>query len=354
MTRQLSRWKIKQLALVGVVCAISLIAGGGVPASADNGPHTAGAGPLTDSCAGCHRVHTAQAPSLLKVAQPGLCFTCHGAGDGGASTDVVNGVGYLAFSRNPANAVSGLRGGGFENALIESNNPTYNDPGPTGRGIAIPVRGTGATVTSKHSIDSSDQVAWGNGATSATTRYGGSSAVQLRCGSCHDPHGNGNYRILKPIPAQSGATPGTAMVEPLATPKTYTTTNYWSVQDANDTTDITITRTGYPNTTEKTGAFIGNVSAWCSSCHTRYLSSSAKTPSGDAVFAYRHTSNKISAKIDGTGQRTCIQCHVAHGSNASMSGTRSSSVTAPDGTGAGSSKLLRVDNRGTCQMCHNK
>ena len=71
---------------------------------------------------------------------------------------------------------------------------------------------------------------------------------------------------------------------------------------------------------------------------------------GDAIYAYRHVSNAASV-----GLPNCIQCHVAHGSNATM-GTYSGALTNPDGTPGtpGDSRLLRIDNRGTCQMCHNR
>ncbi|MHB8187257.1 MAG: hypothetical protein ACYDDU_14525, partial [Dermatophilaceae bacterium] len=169
------------------------------------------------------------------------------------------------------------------------------------------------------------------------------------------PHGNGQYRTLRSIPNQSGAATGVVFADTQTFPNTvtkiYTTGNYWRVSDDYDSDYIT------------------NVSAWCATCHTRYLATGSmtttttgqtttttynapgSTASGDAVYAYRHRS-------DGQmlGMPSCIQCHVAHGSNASM-GTVSNGVTNPDGTPTatvGDSRLLRIDNRGTCQMCHNK
>ena len=116
--------------------------------------------------------------------------------------------------------------------------------------------------------------------------------------------------------------------------------------------------------------FIGNVAAWCTTCHTRYLagSGSYKTPNAangkvDATFTYRHRSD--STDKEGVSRPNCIQCHVSHGSNAAMA-SKAAGVPFPgqvgsntDGTltstdkGYGDSKLLRVDNRGTCVMCHN-
>ena len=67
----------------------------------------------------------------------------------------------------------------------------------------------------------------------------------------------------------------------------------------------------------------------------------------DAIYKYRHTSNATS--------RNCITCHVAHGSNAQMTGYESANMEYPGGAAApvGNSRLLKVDNRGTCQLCHD-
>lgn len=318
-------WKTRGVAAALAACAASLLVA--VPAVADNGPHVKGAGLTPDSCASCHRAHTAKTPYLLKESQTALCYTCHGSSGTGSSEDVVDGVGWSGAGRTGSKGA--LRGGGFEYALIDSGNPSGN--GYVGE---IPVRGSGAPVTSTHSVNESAQMAWGNGPISSETSYG--TTIDLTCGSCHDPHGNGNYRILRPIPVESGATTGVTI--PDASTKVYTTENYWEVDD------------------EHAPEFIEKVSEWCATCHTRYLagSKSARTDSGDAVFKYRHRTNFASQ-----GSPTCVQCHVAHGSNASM-GSYSSAVRNPDGsvavgTEAGAdSRLLRIDNRGVCQMCHNK
>jgi hypothetical protein len=53
----------------------------------------------------------------------------------------------------------------------------------------------------------------------------------------------------------------------------------------------------------------------------------------------------------------CITCHVAHGSNASLSGASASQVMEPDPLAAPctstTSRLLRVDNGAACVMCHS-
>ncbi len=316
-----------------------LIAGGAVwlllaavPVLADNGPHQMGAGAIADTCAGCHRAHTAKAPQLLLQVQPALCYTCHGAAGTGASTDVESGIAYTLASRNgSAGTVAGaLRGGGFANARIDSAAPTGQTNTYSNTAGVIPVKALGAAVTSTHVVDGTTATAWGNGALGTP---GAGASIQLRCGSCHDPHGNGNYRILRPVPQQSG---GAAVSITDETPtKVYTTTNYWSVAATNS------------------ASFLTSNSAWCTTCHTRYLAgaNSGGTASVDAIFTYRHRSDVTTA-----GGPNCVQCHVAHGSNAAQ-GTFSQAVKNPDGTTATpvtDSRLLRIDNRGVCQMCHNK
>jgi hypothetical protein len=68
-------------------------------------------------------------------------------------------------------------------------------------------------------------------------------------------------------------------------------------------------------------------------------------PREDATYKYQHST---------ASNRACVVCHVAHGSNAAMIGPDSLAVPYPDGTTTStSSRLLKVDNRGTCQMCHD-
>jgi predicted CXXCH cytochrome family protein len=354
---------MKRLLFLGLGSALLFTMGGVPTAQADAGPHvsTAGANGTTFSvagagasrCAGCHRAHTAKASYLLKDAQPALCYSCHQAGAMGSSTDVANG--------KDADTGEALRGGGFNFALINSGGAvktlTVPDPvtGRVGHSATIPVLAAGTATTSKHQIDGTTSgTIWGNGAISADIAATGKAGVTLECGSCHDPHGNGNYRILKPVPNDSGAaTPG--VIIPDATAKVYTTADYWKVTDPN----VPKQNVGTATAPDMTDGYIANASQWCSQCHTRYLAGSGSyaTPNAsaagvvDANFTYRHRSD--STTKGGVERPNCIQCHVSHGSNASMTGY-AAGVPTPGGTvGSPSSRLLRVDNRGTCVMCHN-
>ncbi len=303
-------------------CAVSLLAGAAA-APADSGPHVMGQGGTADSCAVCHRLHTSKAAPLLEERQTALCYTCHGSSGTGASTDVEDGVGYSGAGHTGTKGA--LRGGGFEYALIDSANPSGQETGHSDPNGVVPVLSSRADVTSTHSIDESSQRAWGNGEISAEVNYG--KTVSLRCGSCHDPHGDGTYRILRPIPKESGAS---GVTIPDTATKVYTTTNYWQVADPNDP------------------SFIAKISEWCATCHTRYLSPTSYTESGDAVFTQRHISNQTTQ-----GSASCIQCHVAHGSNASVAEASTGGVHSLEGVPApAGGYLLRIDGKGTCQMCH--
>lgn len=388
---------MKRLLFLGVGSALIFTMGGVGPAQADNGPHLSTAATVitatntpvgTNGCAGCHRVHTAKSADgmLLKTTtQKALCYTCHGTTGSGATTDVQGGVGYGVLTG------AALRGGGFEKARINTSGGTtqYNigyggKVSPTAQRIPALTAGVvGEATTSSHSIDGSPQTIWGNGAISATVV--GKLGVSLECGSCHDPHGNKNYRILRPMPNDASyvitaaipavmdntTTPATVITAavpavtnaPVAIPdqpsKAYTTTDYW--QTLAPGVPAISGKTGLPLGNDSKGnpispdGFIANISDWCLTCHTRYegKSGARSADSGDSVFTYRHTTSKI----DRNGTRNCITCHVAHGSNATMA-YESAKVEMPGGatptTGnASDSRLLRMDGRGVCLMCHN-
>ncbi|MFN8630566.1 MAG: cytochrome c3 family protein [Chloroflexota bacterium] len=325
------------------------------PALADNGPHHMGASPITDGCAACHRAHSGQNPGLIISSQTSLCYTCHGTTGTGATTDVQDGVQYAPVTtsqvgtttRTGTTFTGALRGGGFDQAILDSS---LSGSGSTGANAGkIGTLPQFALTTSKHNVDEAG-TAWGAGNISGSSNPG--VGVALTCASCHDPHGNGQYRILKTTPddaytgAYTGITPNRGSMSNVAiadvSTYVYTTTDYWHPEDANST---------------GSGSYIANISNWCSSCHTRYLAggNSADTNSGDAIFRYRHTTTGTTFAGNDATAPTCVQCHVAHGSNAAV-GTNSAAVALPGQSGGRGpdSSLLRIDNRGVCQKCHNK
>lgn len=383
------RWT---LLLAGAALWLFLAA---MPALADGGPHVSavnnGAGGLgADSCAGCHRAHSAQGvPLLTQQEGPALCLTCHGTTGVGATTDVESGQQYTPAGASGTDrggvALGALRGGGFVQARIASGSAVRISylSGTSVRLLAkVPV-GAAQNVTSAHlpivngKVAVGTGTAWGNGPDSTTGSAG--PVVKMDCVSCHNPHGNGQYRILNTIP--DAAVTGTDTFVPAAVaapvtdatlPPTGDSRNYTVIQTNGGTGTLLasqVTALALPPTAGdyfrrkvpwngQTGTsndapnglsanFTTQIATWCLTCHTRYLGNGYDTKEADPIYTYRHTSNNTS--------RNCITCHVAHGSNAQMPGPYSSVLKNPGGSSApvGDSRLLKIDNRGTCQACHD-
>jgi len=263
-----------------------------------------------------------------------LCVTCHGGA--GALTNVVQGT-YLGVGGGS------LRAGGFSNALMNTSLGASATSGAT----------TGAHKVLGMSGYTSDTV-WGMGALNS----GAGATVVLQCYTCHDPHGKAGsakgatYRILRAHPDLTGAGSGADV------PDTGVTKKY-TVNDATGKYYGQI----YPaaNDTDTDNGKMTALNAWCATCHQRIHATgtgAGSASSGDAIFNYRHrTDGSNVSTSDANGAPGCLTCHVAHGSKAAMS-TNSAAVPKP-GTAEGGgvyldSAMLRIDNRGVCQSCHNK
>jgi predicted CXXCH cytochrome family protein len=84
-------------------------------------------------------------------------------------------------------------------------------------------------------------------------------------------------------------------------------------------------------------------------------------PSGDTTYMYRHSSGDIRTSMDGTAaagsgatvSRSCVACHVSHGTTAQMTAFASdATLAAVAGNDVNNSVLLRMDNRSVCLRCH--
>jgi len=313
---------MKKILLIIALVAV-LAFGVATMASADGGPH-GGYTATTDACAGCHRAHTATGPNLLAATSTyDLCITCHGNTATGAQTNVIDGV-YEATAGT--NSGTPLLGGGFTN---------YNTK----------------TVTSKHAPDGTSSDAWGNGVNRGVTA---ALTSALTCASCHDPHGTDGYRLLRWGPTLAA--------------------------DDYDSAAKSYTAEVWGNT---------KMSAFCANCHSSYHETAADVGNDTAAqtFAgtYTHrvdmvwnatagtnvttasfgTNNPETAGYDGTASSgdeiplagagndtaVCTSCHFPHGTSATATGYAASA--GPTGN-AGSSALLRLDERGVCQACHQK
>lgn len=368
----------------------------------------------TDACAGCHRAHTAASPITWTPTDPHpvtgtdprsallistaetideFCYTCHGAGMLGADTNVWDGI----FEANDGDdtgtdrinntAGESLNGGGFDPMQF----PTQHYPG----GVTWVAYGAGP--------DGRDGI--------IST---GGEQVDISCSVCHDVHGSSNYRLLKDVVAgidpATGARAGITVggYDGLGNPDPWVISSEvgypvggWLLHEAG-AAQMALYEPDY--TTPRYAKAPGDdatkgISAWCATCHTQYVNTSSDYDANDGfgyVTRHRHPvnvplSNYSGARalvttetiplahdpaeagtwaLEDSDWLDCLSCHVAHGSGASMTGyaaVADSTDPQPDssygdtpGDGLGSvppgdgNALLRMDNRGVCEACHNK
>jgi predicted CXXCH cytochrome family protein len=228
-------------------------------------------------CTVCHSMHTANNRKLLIYAEESeLCYSCHGP-DG---------------ARRPSYPAAQV--------VWKGDAPSYPTQwdGTGGSFGAFYNSTTGGSSRSRHEINKTDSAAPGG----TTTEH--------RCGTCHNPHGNNNYRLLR--------------------------------DDVNGMSGIKV-RVG------PMGNYSSGMSSFCTACHTMY------GQTGTGVDGYRRhpvnlklTSDEKSnlagsplepkAQVEG-GKVMCLSCHFAHGSP-SYSMLRMQSYSSSQ------SEL--------CQQCHKK
>ena len=316
-----------------ILVVLVLVFAGTALVSANGGPH-GDYSATTDACAGCHRTHTAVGPRLLIAnSSYGLCMSCHGSSASGANTNVEDGVYLSSRDDTVANENHGA--------------PNTPDGSPLLGGGFVYYRGQPVTSIHDMSGDSEDMQAWGNDVARGLTAE--ITDLEFSCASCHDPHGSSNYRILKT--EVNGVAVQVDQVDENA--KDYDT-EHWG----------------------------GGTSGLCAACHSAYHETAANVGSDlnaqdytggfthrvDMSYLYRSNANPETIGFtDSTGTNVrvplaqsgsgdfvvCMTCHIPHGSSAVMLGNAAQGGL-PGETAAADSALLRLDNRGVCQACHQK
>lgn len=360
----MSRWL---LALVLALAASAIWVGA---AFADASTYHSNYTNTTRACAGCHRAHTGVADNLLKATTTyGLCTSCHGTTNG---LDVVDGAEWTTDAnhvRVPGTPpTEALKGGGFVNALM---NTSLAATGP-----AAPVPSTSA-----HKVNGMDgytgDTVWGIGAINS----GAGTSFNMECSTCHDPHGKsgtdaaGNpvatYRLLRSDMAEKV----TGAAGPVTVPEDGYTSHFYGIDSAThvyygQSYNAPIPPAGTTPYPDGTNVDLTKISQWCATCHTRVHATgigAGSRDSGDSIYTFRHRTDGVAADNnfgtnvqDGGGTPACLTCHVSHGSSAAM--TRQSLEIPKPGTAEKSdggtsfldSSLLRVNERGVCELCHNK
>jgi hypothetical protein len=312
-------------------------------------------------CGGCHTMHNSEngnlvdpdSPNgnawLLKDATPSdVCLSCHSTGSRGV------------FAADPL-APNGLNGGGDFVFLTEDN---LNDGHS---GASNPISGDAAG----HNINAPSKGVGADG-TLLTAPGGAFPASALGCSSCHDPHGNTNFRLLY----------GAGSVQD----NLFTFTNAAPVADGIDVKNT-------DETNDNHTAYKSGMSAWCGNCHGDFHNNNTKMvhPSGEALGGTVATAyNLYNGTEDQTGGAAataylaavpfedatmtvsstegpsagstvmCLTCHRAHASSAPNAGRWDFNVTLleEDGVESGSYAIpdpySSPNQRSLCNKCHVK
>lgn len=314
------------------------------------------------ACDYCHTMHNSQdnapidpdhpegnAHLLRRATATEVCLLCH--------ADYVS----HNFGSDPLNP-GGVVGAGDFVFLLEDN---LND-GHGGAGNPIPGRAAGHNVVVPSMNVGPDDV--------LTVAPGGEyPSDRLGCTSCHDPHGNGNFRNLYDVGqvAQAGF---------------FAYTN-----PAPDAEGKSIYH-GYESNSRHT-AYQGGMSEWCANCHSEYHASLAdfKHPSGlllgpdiaEAYASYDGSDDPLGGAFstaylaqvpfeDPSNTTTstqgpteasrimCLTCHRAHASSAPDAGRWDFALTflEDDGVASGSYPIPNpygsLNQRSLCNKCHVK
>lgn len=340
---------------VSTTLAVIVIVIGSTGPAARASVHGGGVG----ACNYCHVMHGPEGSAvgdsdhlLLGVGSASdICLSCHAEAYGAV-------LGADALVPPPE------RGPGNFVFLTEDN---LND-GPDG--ALNPLGGDAAG----HNIDAPAHGLATDG-TRATSPGGTYPASSMGCTSCHDPHGNANYRFLW----GAGASPGGEGVFPYSAP---------------DATGLDL-EVGGAESNLLHIAYRGDVSTWCGNCHGAFLPRHNRMVSGfshtvDRTFSNRSITqyNIYNGTADPVGGNAayaylaavpfadlanttttvggpaissrvmCLSCHRAHASSAPASGRWDFNVTTlgQDGVVSGSYPLPNPygdpDQFPLCSKCH--
>lgn len=188
--------------------------------------------------------------------------------------------------------------------------------------------------------------------------------VQLSCASCHDPHGNANYRNLRPDPGTGGGRDillGTDVFENVSPPvpptqsgvvQAYRRSNigYRSgmVQWCMQCHDLALTGgqtlgTSHPNEAAMSG-FLADAAHWLAGTGTGFGTATNDGVEGVPRLRFQEpggSSYATSTAVAATNQVFCLSCHHSHG------GPYEYGMIWP------SNSPGNADQDSGCQQCHN-
>jgi len=294
----------------------------------------------------------ASGPLLRGISPSDVCLSCHGSGE------------HAVFGFDPMTPSPELGGGNFAFLFEDQINDDRRSSAPVvtgdhaGHSIVAPAHGLYADTD--HS----------------TAPGGGFPSGQLGCTSCHDPHGNANFRMLHGAgPVQDGL--------------------FQFVYGAPDAEGLPL---GLPGVAEAPGAhtaYRSGMSNWCANCHGQYhdqtgmsdfqhgfdlmlgsdvsqryneYDGEASPTGGDPLTAYLNqvpfedAANSIgrTSGPSADGRVMCLTCHRAHATSAPAAARWDMRVheLGIDGVASGSLPLPNPypdpGQRQLCNKCHDE
>ncbi len=309
-------------------------------------------------CDGCHTMHNSEGGDpvatstnfdLLKYETASdLCLSCHESSYG------------AVFGQDPLSPPPEMGAGNFVFLLEDNLNDAPN-------GSANPIDGDAAG----HNIiaPSRGVIADGNYVNSPGGNYPSS---EMGCTSCHDPHGNSNYRMLYGDGQESAQGYVFSFSAPLAT-------------------GIELDSGG--EAVGNHNAYLGGMSEWCANCHLGYLEDHMETTfehptehdldsdegdrynvyNGDAdpdggqsataylpEIPFEDPANSVGSTTgpSSASRIICLSCHRAHASSSPRAGRWdfTASFLAHDGIVSGSHPIpdpySHPDQQHLCHKCH--
>jgi predicted CXXCH cytochrome family protein len=161
----------------------------------------------------------------------------------------------------------------------------------------------------------------------------GDTPVVMSCVTCHDPHGNGAYRNLRPSPSGTGRSTASPRVTQVVTANGRNTDSVFARANVR---------------------YLSGMSQWCMDCHNLLADQHSAHPwdrpiAGSPMTDYGTWSGTVENRVpveNPTGaaspnlndQVFCLSCHKAHGS------PHYAAMIYADG----------MDVSTTCQQCHNQ
>ena len=313
-------------------------------------------------CGGCHTMHNSVDGNLVDPAHPNgnayllkyasatdLCLSCHATSRG------------AVWGPDPLNPPVEKGAGNFVFLTEDNINDGRNGNLPAN---FIPGRAAGHTVNSPSRGVGPD-------GTLITAPGGTFPANRLECSSCHDPHGNQNFRLLYGIgPIQVNLT------------------NFVNPAPIAEGRDYNAAETNADHTAYKSG-----MGAWCGNCHgdfhannTKLIHPSGRVLGGAIAAAYNsyngtdditggspatsyiaavpfedpNNTTTSTAGPSASSQVSCITCHRAHATSAQNAGRWDFGMEfqEQDGVISGSYKIPNPypspNQRNLCNKCHVK